>query len=96
MLQAEQPPRMRERYRVGAALLLPHLHCGRRPSGPHLGHSADAQGHRGPYPRLHGSRGRDQPDPVGSNPARLDRWVVLALLLIVIIMPVVNPTVRSR
>lgn len=52
---------------------MPHLHGGRRPPGAHLGHPADAARHRGPHPRLHGGRGRGQPDPVGRHAARLDR-----------------------
>jgi hypothetical protein len=42
-------------------------------AGAHLGHPADAAGHRGPDPGLHRRRGGDQPDPVGGHAARLDR-----------------------
>ena len=46
------------------------------PLGADLGHPADAACHRRPHPRLHGRRGRDQPDPVGGHAARLDRSVL--------------------
>ncbi len=44
--------------------------------GPDLGHPADAAGHRGPNPGLHGGGGGDQSDPVGGDAARLDRHLL--------------------
>lgn len=46
--------------------------------GSHLGHPADASGHRGPHPGLH-SRGRDQQCTVGIHPARLDSHLLQQL-----------------
>ncbi len=48
----------------------------RRSSGVDLGHPADAAPDRGPHPGVHRGRGRDQPDPVGRHPARLDRHLL--------------------
>ncbi|CAG07228.1 unnamed protein product [Tetraodon nigroviridis] len=75
---AQQPPRLRQRHRLGASFLVSHLHSSRRPPGSDLGHPADAPGHRGPHPGLHGRRG-DQQRAVGLHAARLDRHLLQQL-----------------
>lgn len=61
----------------GCERLVSPRHSG-RPPGPDLGHPADAPGHRGPHPGLHGRRG-DQQRAVGLHAAGLDRHLLQQL-----------------
>lgn len=69
-------------WRSGCFLTRVHASCpplpSRRPPGSDLGHPADAPGHRGPHPGLHGRRG-DQQRAVGLHAARLDRHLLQQL-----------------
>lgn len=54
--------------------------CRRRPSSFDMGHSANAARHRRSDSRVHGSGRGDQPDPVGSHSAGLDRHLLQPFL----------------